>query len=81
MRDLHDGNRCRAVVDLVKGPVFALTNPIPLTAGEFFRAKGARVGRKVTNLGDRSPSVLQRETLEFFGCRRLDEELIACHVA
>ncbi len=81
--DLYDLNDLGLVVDRIDDAVRTLTNSIAfLGTRELLAAGGPRDSRKALDSGNNPrPDGARLDGLKLPGCRRFDEEAIACHAA
>ena len=74
----YDHDQLR-IVNLVKNPVFTLSQAVFVLIREFFTSSWAGVFRKALDAIDDPLPVLLRDRFQFLHSRGLDEELIECH--
>jgi hypothetical protein len=77
--DLEYRNGAVLIDDLVHHTVVPLTHTIEILSAKLLGARWSRFLGELPHACHRSSTVLQRNSLEFFGGRRLDQQPIACH--
>ena len=77
--DLHDHHDEHFVLDRVDDPIVSLTDSISIIPRKLLASWRAGVRAELLDSDSDAPTVFRWESFEFFGCRPLDEDLIACH--
>ena len=77
--DLYHHHGERLVLDRVDDPIVSLTDSISIFPRKLLASWRAGVRAELLDSGGDAPTFFRWEGFEFFCCRPLDEDLIACH--